>query len=195
MKPRLILGSQSPRRKEILSYFSLPFDQVNPDFDEDAVPFRGDPAAYVCEIADGKAHSLAGRFPDALILTADTTVYKAGRIYGKPATQEEAFEFFSSLADSWHSVFTGVALQHGKETWSCFEETRVLFNSMTPDEIRSYHSRLHWADKAGGYMVQMAGGLAIKKIDGCYYNAMGLPINSVRKLLKEVHIDLWDYIK
>lgn len=195
MTRRLILGSQSPRRREILSYFSLPFEQISPDFDEEAVPFRGDPAAYVCEIADGKAHSLAQLHPKATILTADTTVYQEGRIFGKPATKEEAFEFFSKLSDKWHTVYTGVAVLHGGEIWSSSEETHVLFNKISPEEISKYHEKLHWADKAGGYMVQAAGGLAIKRIDGCYYNAMGLPINTVRKLLLEVGIDLWDYIR
>lgn len=195
MTCRMILGSQSPRRREIMSYFSLPFEQISPDFDEDAVPFRGDPAAYVCEIADGKAYSLAKDHPNALILTADTTVYQEGRIFGKPATKEEAFEFFSRLSGKWHSVFTGVALMHKGQIWSDYEETRVLFNTLTPEEIRGYHEKLHWADKAGGYMIQCAGGLAINKIDGCYYNAMGLPINTVRKLLREAGIDLWDYLK
>ena len=81
------------------------------------------------------------------------------------------------------------------QIWSAFEETRVLFNPMTPEEIRHYHKKLHWSDKAGGYAIQMAGGLAVKKIDGCYYNVMGLPINSVRQLLLQVKIDLWDYLK
>lgn len=192
---RLILGSQSPRRREIMGYFSLPFEVATSDFDEDGVPFRGDPSAYVCEIADGKAHLLAKKHPEAVILTADTTVYKGGRIFGKPATQEEALEFFSSLSGSWHSVYTGVALQRGSETWSAFEETRVLFNDLSPAEILAYHAQLHWADKAGGYTAQMAGGLAIKRIEGCYYNVLGLPINTVRKLLLEVGIDLWNYLR
>lgn len=192
---RFILGSQSPRRKEILGYFSLPFEQITPNFDEEAVPFRGDPISYVIEIAEGKAQDLAARYPDAIILTADTTVYRNGKIYGKPQTAEEAFLVLSELAGKWHSVFTGVSLHSKGNIQSTHEETRVLFNALTPDEIRHYHKKLHWSDKAGGYAIQMAGGLAINKIEGCYYNAMGLPINSVRQLLLKVGIDLWDYIK
>ena len=195
MTPRLILGSQSPRRKEIMNFFSLPFEQISPDFDEEAVPFRGDPGAYVCEIADGKAKSLATTHSKAIILTADTTVYQNGKIFGKPSTKEEAFEFFTHLSGKWHSVFTGVCVFHKGEIFSTFEETKVLFNQLTPEEIHAYHAKIQWADKAGGYMVQSAGGLVINKIDGCYHNAMGLPINSVRKLLLEVGVDLWDYIR
>lgn len=192
---QLILGSQSPRRKEILSFFSFPFEAVTSNFDEDSIPFQGDPAAFVCKIAQGKAEALAPSFPNDLILTADTTVYKDGKNYGKPANAEEAFQALTELAGQWHSVFTGVTFISNNQLWSTFEETRVLFNPLTPEEIRHYHKKLHWSDKAGGYAIQMAGGLAIKKIDGCYYNAMGLPINSVRKLLLNIKIDLWDYLK
>ncbi|MEI8125973.1 MAG: Maf family nucleotide pyrophosphatase [Parachlamydiaceae bacterium] len=192
---KLILGSQSPRRKEILSYFSLPFEQITPLFDEDSVLFSGDPVAYVSLIAEGKGNALREHFPNKLILTADTTVYKEGKIYGKPVNTEEAFQALSELAGTWHSVFTGVSLCFGEKTWTRHEETRVLFNTLTPEEIRHYHAKLHWSDKAGGYAIQMAGGLAIQKIDGCYYNAMGLPINTVRHLLLNVGIDLWDYLK
>jgi septum formation protein len=194
MKP-LILGSQSPRRKEILSFFSLPFTTAVSDFDEESIPFHNNPTEYACEIAIGKARSLAAKFPSCLILTADTVVYQNGKIYGKPKDPEHAFAILSELAGKWHSVFTGLALTDGDHLWTAGEETRVLFNPLTPEEIRHYHKKLHWSDKAGGYAVQMAGGLAIKKIDGCYYNVMGLPINTVRQLLLNVNIDLWDYLK
>lgn len=191
----LILGSQSPRRKEILSFFSFPFESATSNFDEESVLFQEDPIAYVREIANGKAQALEQRFPRNLILTADTTVYKNGKIFGKPADAEEAFLALTELAGQWHSVYTGITLLSGDKLWSACEETKVLFNALTPEEIRHYHKKLHWSDKAGGYAIQMAGGLAIKKIEGCYYNAMGLPINSVRQLLLNVKIDLWDYLK
>lgn len=193
---KLILGSNSPRRKEILSFFSLPFKQIASSFDEDSVLFNGDPAQYVKEISEGKVKDLSKTYPDALILTADTTVYHEGKIYGKPLDSDEAYKFLSELQGAWHSVFTGVSL-YSKSTpiVSLHEETRVLFNSLKPDEIRHYHKKLHWSDKAGGYAIQMAGGLAIKKIDGCYYNAMGLPINTVRQILLTAGIDLWNFIK
>ncbi len=193
---KLILGSQSSRRKEILSFFSLPFTQIPSRFVEENVPFLGDPALFVTEIAKGKALDLAEQYPEALILTADTTVYMKGKVYGKPTTEEEAFVALSELAGQWHSVFTGLVLiGRNGQLFECSEETRVLFNSLTPQEIRHYHTQLHWADKAGGYAIQMAGGLIVKKIDGCYYNVMGLPINALRTLLLKTGIELWDYLK
>lgn len=191
----LILGSQSPRRKEILSFFDLPFEQASPVFDEEAHPFSGDPKAYVCELASGKSRSLLERFPESLILTADTTVYCEGKVYNKPKDEQEAFEMLSALMGKWHSVFSGVSLlQKDREELAC-EETRVLFNPLSADEIRRYHSKIHWADKAGGYAIQTAGGLIVNRIDGCYYNVLGLPINTVRQLLKKFKIELWDYLK
>jgi len=194
-EPKLILGSQSPRRKEILGYFSLPFEQMSPNFDEAAVPFNRDPADYVCELSNGKAQSLAARFSNDIILTADTIVWKEGKIYGKPKNAEEAFQTLSEFADSWHSVFTGITVLFEGRILNAFEETKVLFNPLTPDQIRRYHSKLRWEDKAGGYAIQMAGGLAVKKIDGCYYNVMGLPIHSLYKLLLVIGIDLWNHLK
>ncbi len=191
----LILGSQSPRRKEILSYFDLQIKQVSPIFDEEAHPFQGDPRIYVQELALGKSQSLVERFPETMILTADTTVYCEGKIYNKPKNAEEAFQMIASLSGKWHSVLTGVSLRLGlKEQVSC-EETLVLFNPITSEQIRHYHSRIHWADKAGGYAIQSAGGLIVNRIDGCYYNVLGLPINTVRHLMHQFNIELWDYLK
>jgi septum formation protein len=192
---QLILGSQSPRRKEILSYFSLPFEQVTPDFDEDTVLYSGDPEDYVCTISKSKADSLIPYYPEAIILTADTTVWKDGKNYGKPRSLEEAYQYLTELQGQWHSVFTGVTVRKGKQEFNKAEQTKVLFNPLTPDQIRHYNAKLHWSDKAGGYSIQMGGGLIVRRIEGCYYNAMGFPINTVRELLNHIGIELWDYLK
>lgn len=159
--------------------------QVTPDFDENSIIYRRDPITYVTLLSEGKAQVLRPLYPNDLILTADTIVYRMGKIYNKPKTEDEAFQMLSELVGKWHSVFTGVTVLLGETVHSAWEETRVLFNPMTPEEIRNYHSKIHWMDKAGGYAIQMAGGLIVKKIDGCYYNVMGLPINTVYSLLKK----------
>lgn len=191
----LILGSQSPRRREILSYFSLPFQQKTPLFDENTIAFQNNPEEYVCLLSEGKALALSAQFPQAAILTADTVVYQNGRVYPKPANVQEAYQALFELQGKWHSVFTGVCLHHEGKQFKQWEETRVLFNPLTPEEILHYHSKIHWADKAGGYAIQMAGGLVVKRIEGCYYNVMGLPINTVRELLKHIGIELWHYVR
>lgn len=192
---RIILGSQSPRRKEILSFFNLPFEQATPEFDEESIIYRRDPIHYVRLLAEGKARALQPLYPHDIILTADTIVYRSGKVYNKPKDEKQAFEMLSELVGKWHSVFTGVAILKEEILYSGWEETRVLFNAMTEDEIRHYHRKIHWADKSGGYAIQMAGGLIVKKIDGCYYNVMGLPINTVHSLLKKSGIELWDYVQ
>lgn len=192
---RIILGSQSPRRKEILGYFDIPFEQKSPVFDEEAVPFSGDPAAYALTLAKGKAESLKAQFPDALVITADTVVFCEGKIYNKARDEEEAFQFLTELTGKWHSVFTAVCCADRTQEVAAVEESRVLFNQLTPNDIRHYHSKIHWRDKAGAYAIQLGSGLIVKKIDGCYYNIMGLPINTLRQLLQHFGIELWDYVK
>jgi septum formation protein len=192
---RLILGSQSPRRKEILSYFSIPFEQVTPPFVEEAIPFLGDPVAYVEALSKGKAESLHHAYPKATIITADTVVYCEGKIYNKPTHLDEAYRFISELAGHWHSVFTGVTLSHQQHLYQKTEETRVLFNPMTRDEIHKYLAHVHWADKAGGYSIQTMGNLLLRKIDGCYTNVVGFPINAIKDLFLKIGIDLWNYLK
>lgn len=192
---RLILGSKSPRRHEILSYFSIPFEQISSNFDEEKVIFEGDPEAFAKIIAIGKANDLATLYPEAIILTADTVVYKSGKVYGKPIDEEEAAAILSELQGSSHMVYTAVCVISEGNMYTGIEETKVYFNPLTPLQIHRYLQALHWADKAGGYSAQLAGSLIMPKIEGSFYNVMGLPIHTVAKLLKDVGIDLWDYLK
>ncbi len=191
---KLILGSQSPRRKEILEFFSIPFTQAPPSFDEEAVPFNGDPEEYVRTLSQGKAQALLAKFPDSVILTADTVVFRNGKVYNKPKDKEEAFQNLVELAGQWHSVYTGVTILNQDKVVSQVEETRVLFNELTPQQIDHYLAQIPWADKAGGYAIQMSGGLIVKKIDGCYYNVKGLPINTVDQLLRHFGFALWEHL-
>jgi septum formation protein len=191
----LILGTGSRRRREILDMFSIPFQQVSSDFDETQVVFQGGPAAFVKKIACRKAEALQDRFPDAIILTADTTVYRAGRLFEKPATMEEAFTMLREHSGKVQQVFTGVAVSHKKKLYSEVEATTVHFCELTDSEIDAYLKVFYPLDKAGGYTVQNGGSLIVKRLEGCYYNVMGLPLQTVRYLLLKTGIDLWDYLK
>lgn len=191
---RIVLGSQSPRRREIMSYFSMPCEFASPNFDEESIPFQGDPEAFVTTLAECKAEILQPRFPDAIIITADTIVFRDGKLYGKPTTEDEAFKSFSELVGKWHTVYTGVAVLSGNAVHTQVETTGVLFNALSPEQIRHYMTHIPWADKSGGYTIQLAGGLIVNKIEGCYYNVMGLPVNTVHTLLKKVGVDLWDFM-
>lgn len=192
---QLILGSQSPRRREVLSFFNFPFKQVSPHFDEESIPFNGNPQEYVKILAKGKADSLAAQFPTSIILTADTIVYKKGKIYGKPKDDQQAFQYLKELAGQWHSVFTGLTVSFQGQDFMEVEETRVLFNSLTEDQIQTYHRTLPFLDKAGGYMIQGPGSIIVKRIEGCYYNVVGLPINALSSALRQAGIDLWKHLK
>lgn len=192
---RLILGSQSPRRRDIMSQFSLPFELATPPFVEEAVPFNGDPVEYVTTLSRGKANSLHRTYPQAILLTADTVVYYNDNVYNKPRDLEEAIAFLSAFSGHWQSIFTGVTVRKGDEEYYDAEETRVQFNAMTPDQIRAILNVNRWQDKAGGYSILGSGNLLVRKIEGCYNNVTGLPVNTVRKLLLKVGIDLWHYLK
>lgn len=191
---RIILGSQSPRRKEILSFFDIPFEQIASQYDEDDHIFTGDPVDYVKTLSHGKALDLHGQYSEAAVLTADTIVYKNGKIYGKPRDRVEAMANLAELQGSWHSVYTGLSLFYEGNQYDVVEETRVLFNPLTHQEINLYLDQLQWADKAGGYAIQMGGGLIVKKIDGCYYNVMGMPLNALRSIFNNIGIDLWEHM-
>lgn len=192
---RIILGSQSPRRKEILSFFTLPFEQISPHFAEELIPFEGDPQKYASTLSEGKALSLSERFSQAVIIAADTVVFREGKIYNKPETTQEAFAMLSELVGQWHSVFTSVTVSLGKMRFTKVEQTRVLFHPLSSEQIKRYHDAFNCTDKAGGYGIQMAGSLIVNRMEGCFYNVMGLPISSLRELLLNVHIDLWDYLR
>lgn len=191
----IILGSSSPRRREILNFFSLPFRQVNSDFDESLVLYHGDPAAFAIEVARRKAASLSDQYPDEVVLTADTIVHLNGDLLLKPTSMPEAYSMLRQLSGKEHQVFTGVCVSHKGKEFLGSEKTTVNFAELTDKEIHSYAAAFHPLDKAGGYAIQKAGSLIVKRIEGCYYNVMGLPLQTVRHLLSKAGIDLWDYFK
>lgn len=191
----IILGTQSPRRREIFNFFTIPHQAVSPFFDEESIPFEGDPENYVCTLAEAKANSLSKDYPNSTIITADSIVFHDNEVYGKPKNKSHAFEMLNSLSGNWHKVYTGVTIFHQEQNYSKSEKTDVEFNPLSHDQIRKYHQSIHWQDKAGAYGIQDSGGMIIKQIKGCYWNVMGLPINTLRELLSMIGIDLWDYQK
>jgi septum formation protein len=192
---QIILGSQSPRRREIMDYFSLPFIQVSSDFDEDSVAFEGDPAQHAMFLSQKKAETLVHRFPHDVILTADSVVYCNGKLFNKPRDEHEAVDFFKDFGGNWNFVYTGVTVRRGSDIHTDFEETKLLFHPLTSEQIKKFLDHSHFLDKAGGYTIEKSGNLIVSRIEGCYYNVLGLPINTVQKLLLKLGIDLWDYLK
>lgn len=191
----LILGSQSPRRREILSLFSIPFVSVPSNFDETQVVFQNNPAQFACEVAERKAICLSKDYPDSPILTADTIVYRDGRLFTKPESLEEAFVMLGELSGKYHDVFTGVCVTKGKNRLVQAEQSRVFLHELSENQIRSYHQQFNPLDKAGAYAIQGSGSIIVKRIEGCYYNIMGLPLNTMQQLLARIGIDLWHFLK
>jgi septum formation protein len=192
---RVILGSSSARRKEILHYFALPFEVASPPCDERDIAFRGDPIAYVQELALYKANSLKPRYPDAHIITADTVVFIDGEVLGKPSNVTHGYEMLSKLSGRSHSVYTGVCVTTPKMQVFQTEETKVHFVPLTPLAIHSYLQTHPCSDKAGSYAIQRSGSLLVRQIEGCYYNVMGLPVQTLQKLLFQTGINLWNYLR
>lgn len=191
----IILGSSSERRKYILDFFSLPYIQVDSTFDESLVKKYLDPAKYTCEIAKQKALTISQKYPNEIILTADTVVYFQNQYLLKPKDEKEAFQMLQSLSGNYHEVYTGVCVWTKENSYIKAEKSAVIFNKLTEKEIKLYHQNFYFSDKAGGYAIQKGGSIVIKKIDGCFYNIMGLPINTLCELLNKAGIDLWSFLK
>lgn len=179
---KIILASQSPRRREILNLMGLPFLPVPSNFEEnlDKSSFKT-PRDYVIANAHGKAACVAASLPDAdLVIGSDTVVVLDGKILEKPASEGEAFRMLKALSGRQHTVFTGVALiVKGGSAHTFCEDTAVWFADMTDDMIAAYIKTGEPMDKAGAYGIQGRGGVFVQKIDGCFFAVMGLPMHAL----------------
>ncbi|NTW70450.1 MAG: septum formation protein Maf [Chlorobiaceae bacterium] len=187
-KPALVLASQSPRRRDILSLTLLPFETIGVETRE-TLDSTCSIEENVTRIAHEKAEAAMLLFPEqgcgTVILTADTVVAKGKRIYGKPSGFDEAFEMLKSLQNRSHRVYTGFVLLCGTKTHTECVTTTVEFDPMSDNEIKRYLLSEKPYDKAGSYGIQdplMA--CHVRRIEGCYYNVVGLPLSRVCKALK-----------
>ncbi|MDD5132012.1 MAG: Maf family protein [bacterium] len=186
--PGYILASASPRRRQLLEEMGLKFKIIPSSIREKADPALT-PAQLVKELAWQKAAAVARRFRGKgyIVIGADTIVVRRGEILGKPRDPRHARQILNKLSGSIHFVYTGVAvidILAGKEIVA-YEKTRVKMKKLSPEEI-NYHSGRH-LDKAGAYAVQEEKDAFIEKIDGCYYNVVGLPINLLKGMLKKIN--------
>lgn len=179
--PKLILASGSPRRAEILNSVGWEFEKHLADIDES---LRDDesPEDYVIRLAREKAEAVAERFPESAVLGADTTVVIDNQILGKPVDLDDARRMLRLLSGTWHEVLTGVALVENSATRTAIQRTRVKFIDMTDDDIEFLAKNGAPLDKAGAYAVQAQAALFIEKVEGEYWNVVGLPINLVYRL-------------
>lgn len=186
---KLILGSASERRNELLKRITEDFHVIVSDFNEDSIEFQGKVNEYVMEIAKGKALAVSNLIEDEnIIIGCDTVVSLDNCILGKPKNQEEAYEMLKNLSGREHEVYSGVAVVNTKNSniitdYVC---TKVWFSCLTDEDIMTYISTGEPFDKAGAYGIQGKAGVFVESIQGCYYNVVGLPLNKLKKMLRDI---------
>jgi len=187
----LILASQSPRRRDLLTAMGLSFRAAVSNADE-TPPENADPAAAACAIALSKASAVRKNCsPDDFIIGADTSVVIDGKVFGKPADETDAARMLHLLSGRLSTVVTGIAVLHGNEMYTDSVETRVFFRSLTETEIAAYIATGEPLDKAGAYGIQGLAAWFIDRIEGDYYNVVGLPLCALGKLLEKAGYRVW----
>ncbi|MGB3314933.1 MAG: nucleoside triphosphate pyrophosphatase [Albidovulum sp.] len=186
---RLILGSGSPRRRELLAQLGLTPDDIRaPDIDE--TPLKGElPRPYCERMAREKAAAVTAA-PDEVVLCADTTVALGRRILGKPESAGEAAEFLLKLSGRRHRVITAVAVKRGARLWQRSVETVVKVKALSDVEINAYLASDEWQGKAGGYGIQGRFGAFIPWLQGSFTGVVGLPVAETAHLLEAAGIDI-----
>jgi septum formation protein len=181
----LLLASRSPQRRAILEQLGIPFDVVQPLYDEAPPPALADAIEVVREHAQGKARSVAAAAGDRPVLGVDTEVVLQGRIFGKPSDATEAEQMLEQLSGKTHIVMSGLCLL--TPGWEVVEHegTRVKFRELTPRDLASYIETGEWAGRAGAYAIQGRGASLVECIDGDYLNVVGLPAALLVRLLAD----------
>ena len=191
MKRKIILASASPRRKELLEKLDLDFSVCPADIDESLLPDE-DAAMYPLRTAVQKAMAVAKTTEDALVIAADTVVAVDDDILGKPRDEAEAKAMLQRLSGREHIVITGIGVVDtaSGRTLSATEQTIVYFHPLRDEEIDTYIATGECMDKAGSYGIQGKGSLLVRKIDGDYFNVMGLPLSRLYRLLLNIDADI-----
>lgn len=184
---KIVLASQSPRRRELLQSMGLTFESIGLDINED---FPSDLKEHEIPVylSQKKAAALKNQYDqETIIITADTIVWHNSKALNKPVNREEAISMLKQLNGQWHTVYTGVTLQQGNVSISQWDSTEVKFLELEEQWINHYVDRYHPMDKAGSYGAQDFWGLvAIEALKGSYYNVMGLPTHLVFQMLEDI---------
>lgn len=186
---RVVLASQSPRRRDLLTLVGVAHEVRPADVDERVRPGEA-PDAYVRRLAGEKARAVADALgdPGAAVVAADTTVVVDGEILGKPADAAEARAMVRRLAGRAHEVFTGMAVVRGPRLADAVERVGVTFRPLGDDEIAAYVATGEPMDKAGAYGIQGYGATIVERVDGDYFAVMGLSLRRTVALLGEVGV-------
>ena len=188
---KIILASQSPRRRQILERLSVPFEVI-PSGAKEYMELEQSPYEWVKILSHRKASAVAENIQGpAVIIGADTVVTYLGKILNKPENNEEAASMLRLLSGKNHTVYTGLTLffidENGNREYESFvDATEVCFNPISTDEIEKYLSTGEYSDKAGGYAVQSRFGVHIEKIEGNYFTVVGLPIHKLYDMMLNI---------
>lgn len=142
-------------------------------------------------LAQAKAERVGGLYPQDIVIAADTGVFRDGRAFGKPKDLGEAREILQALSDGWHSVFTGLVVRRNAQEHVALEETRVHFRPLALEEINWYLAEEQVLDKAGAYAIQGKAAIFVDRIEGDFFNIMGLPLSTLARLLGKVGWRPW----
>ena len=181
----IILGSKSPRRQELLKSILSEFETITKDVEE-IIPANTNPEDAAKYLSQLKASAYNEEIKnDKTIITSDTVVLLEHLILGKPKDKQEAFEMLSSLSGKSHNVITGVCIKNIDDEVLFDVTTKVYFKTLSEEEINYYIDTYQPFDKAGAYGIQeWIGMIGVEKIEGCFYNVMGLPVSTLYKKLK-----------
>lgn len=183
---KILLGSKSPRRQELLGGLGISFEIVSIDCDE-SYPADLEKSAITEFISEKKAQAYLGLKAEEILITADTLVVLGDLILGKPKTEAQAFEMLKKLSGQAHQVYTSVSIRSIEKLLTISEVTTVFFDEISNDEIHYYIQNHSPLDKAGAYGIQdWLGFSKINRIEGCYYNVMGLPLRKLYRALEAI---------
>lgn len=186
---KIILASQSPRRRELLERMGVTEFEVRPAQGEERVDPNLTPAQLVEQLSVQKAREIAAQEPEALVIAADTVVAVDDKVLGKPADRQDAVAMLTQLSGRSHTVYTGVTVCRGVEERTEHEATEVVFCPLTPEQIQAYVDTFEPMDKAGSYGIQGRGCVLVEGIRGDYYNVVGLPVCRLAQMLRQFGVE------
>jgi len=187
----IILASASPRRKELLEKTGLRF-KVEPSNYEEVIPSETEPHELAQKISLEKAKVVASKHQNVIVIAADTFIVFGGKILGKPHTEKEARKMLEAISGKSHSVITGFSIidTSNNKALSKSVETKIYVRKLTLAEIDAYVKSREPLDKAGAYAIQGLGAVFVEKIEGDYFNVIGLPLSALTEALKEFGINI-----